>query len=227
MNPNWTLIEEKQYIWDRLNSAELDPARNLAGILRIVYDCFKVEHQLLNKLYCLNVRLWDGIIAQFGGVFANPMRLKTILEQMSVNDGFAKMAWDHLVNTGLPSPNNVSSSLSQFFNLCRKDAISFNLKMPRLYLDIMKWFEENPSSELTVQFAFITQCLQSMADEPFTLLAGYLRFAHDVLAKQLLQERINQRQSAASPLPVTAARLKQRRRIVQCSGRYGEWGFGD
>ncbi|WP_415582924.1 hypothetical protein, partial [Legionella worsleiensis] len=207
-NPTWTLIEEKRYIWDKLNAPELDPTSNLAGILRIIYDCFKVEHQLLNRLYCLNVRLWDGIIAQFGEVFANPMRLKTILEQMSVNDGFAKMAWNHLVNTGLSSPNNLSSSLGQFFDLCRQDAISFNLKMPRLFLDIMKWFEENPSSELTAQYDFITQCLRAMADEPFSLLAGYLRFAHDALGKQLIPERTKQRQPVASPLQITTTQAQ-------------------
>ncbi|KTD48129.1 hypothetical protein [Legionella quateirensis] len=202
-NPGWSIIEQLNYIDLELCAPDLDITCIFSGILRTVRTHLILENRLLNQLYTLNIKFWGNTVGQFKDVLVNPHRIQAILDRLSVNDAVAIKAWNSL--NEMEFKNNPSWCSLQFFTTCKNAMSPEEYEKCTLLQDIILWLEADKPWELETYFNYITQCLKSGELGRFSLLAGYLRFAHDYLAKQLLQERLNQRKIISPSERVSAA----------------------
>ncbi|MBL7479847.1 UvrD-helicase domain-containing protein [Legionella bononiensis] len=208
-NPGWSIIEQLNYIDLELCAPDLDSTCIFSGILRTVRTHLILENRLLNKLYTLNIKFWGNTVGQFKDVLVNPHRTQAILDRLSVNDAVAIKAWNSL--NEMEFKNNPSMCSLQFFITCKNAMSPAEYEKCTLLQDIIVWLEADKPWELETYFNYITQCLKSGELGRFSLLAGYLRFAHDYLAKQLLQERLNQRQVITHPEQVSVPEHSEQR----------------
>ena len=208
-NPVWSIIEQLNYIDLELCAPDLDITCIFSGILRTVRTHLILENRLLNKLYTLNIKFWGNTVGQFKDDLVNPHRIQAILDRLSVNDAVAIKAWSSLNEIDFKS--NPSLCSLQFFTTCKNAMSPEEYEKCTLLQDIIMWLEADKPWELETYFNYITQCLKSGELGRFSLLAGYLRFAHDYLAKQLLQERLNQRQVNTHPEQVSVPEHREQR----------------
>ncbi|CAM2881383.1 hypothetical protein [Legionella worsleiensis] len=204
-NPHWTVIDEKRYILKHLISYELDPASNLAGILRVVSVYLGIEHQLINELFKVNLRFWDIKIREFGDKLPNKKRLETILRPMINNDTLAKKALEYIYQSDMYSEQNRAICLYQFFFICKEECRKNNLICSIMINDILDWFEKNPSIDVLTCYNQITEFWNALTNRPYDLFVAYLRVAHDLLATELVQQRIKQRQLTVSAVQTQVA----------------------
>ncbi|RUR17282.1 hypothetical protein ELY21_11215 [Legionella sp. km535] len=202
-HPHWTTVEELNYIDLELSAPDFDFTSIFSGILRTVRAQLILENRLLNKLYNVNMIFWNNIVTQFGEVFTNRLRIKNIMDQLAQNDSVAIKAWNSIDEIESKFKNNPPSCLLQFFTTCKNAMSAEEFEKCTLLQNIIARLEAEKPWELEACFNYITACLNSSELGRFSLLAGYLRFAQDVLGKQLLQEKTNNRQLMTHSVPVS------------------------